>query len=177
MADIISKVKSGSETYRIEDTATKQALIQEVERSVKAENEIKDSIEKLKATTDSAHLRIDGLMDPEREGSIQKTVDAELAKVINTSPSNLESLRGISEWFEEDETGASAVVGELGTCFKKENIEQGFGDSEYKVMSQKATTEAISNIVEKYQSVIDGGRADTVFGGARSINCGGAGAF
>ena len=49
-------------------------------------------------------------------------------------------------------------------------VVQNTGTSESLVMSQKAVTEEF----EKLQRVYDGGRADTKYGGARVINCGGA---
>ena len=106
MADYVNKIKKRSEIYRIEDTATKESLVQEIERAVSEEEKIRGSMEGIKAKAESNQVRIN-ILEGTGDGSIQKMIDASIAQVIDKTPETFDTLKELADWIDDDKTGAA----------------------------------------------------------------------
>lgn len=109
-SEFINKVKKDSITYQIEDSATKRALQNEIERATREEQAIRADILRSEAKGDYAVVTINKLIDPKSDGSIQEIVNTTISETVSSSPQVFETIQAVGEWMENDTTGAAALT-------------------------------------------------------------------
>lgn len=109
-SEFINKVKKDSITYQIEDSATKRALQNEIERATREEQAIRADILRSEAKGDYAVVTINKLIDPKSDGSIQEIVNTTISETVSSSPQVFETIQAVGEWMESDTTGAAALT-------------------------------------------------------------------
>ena len=109
-SEFINKVRKDSLTYQIEDSATKQALQNEIERATREEQAIRADILRSEAKGDYAVVTINKLIDPKSDGSIQEIVNTTISETVSSSPQVFETIQAVGEWMENDTTGAAALT-------------------------------------------------------------------